>query len=194
MSEDNKDDLEQNPIEKTTFDSLSDETRNKATVKLAAMRAVKALNNKGSKWDLIEEMIHEILATKIIDNPDILLKPPIGEVLEDLKKEIETRYEKEEETRELLLSAIPSKNTTAKWFKKDGWDQAVWDKIRGNGLFSPERRAKMINSVYNRGLSKSDNAAKLWLQLSGDLVENKTMDNKTIETFREINEILHKKK
>lgn len=193
MSEDNKD-LEQSEQEVNSLENRQKEMNDKATLKLAALRAVKALNNKGSKWNLIEDMMHEILATKIIGNPDVLLKPPVSEVLEDLKKEIANRYEKEEETRELLLSAIPSKATAANWFKKDGWDQAVWDKVRGTGLFSPERRAKMINSIYNRGLDKSDNAAKLWLQLSGDLVENKTMDNKTIETFREINEILHKKK
>lgn len=193
MSEDDKNNLEQSS-QTSYFEEHQKEMGSKANLKLAAMRAVKALNNKGSKWDLIEEMIHEILATKIVSNPEILAKPPITETLEDLKKEIELRYDKEVETKELLLSAIPSKITATKWFKKDGWDQAIWDKVRGNGLFSPERRAKMINSIYNRGLDKSDNAAKLWLQLSGDLVENKTMDNKTIETFREINEILHKKK
>jgi hypothetical protein len=193
MSDENKKDLELTP-QQEYFEAHKEEMANKGNLKLAAIKAVKALGNKGSKWNLVEEMMQEILATKIISNPELLEKPPISETLEDLKKEIEIRYDKEEETKELLLSAIPSKVTAAKWFKKEGWEQAVWDKVRGSGLFGPERRAKMINSIYNRGLNKSDNAAKLWLQLSGDLVENKTMDNKTIETFREINEILHKKK
>ena len=77
--------------------------------------------------------------------------------------------------------------------KKEGWDEAVWKKVRGDSLFSPQKRAKVIEALRDRAIDKSDLAAKIWLTLSGDYSDKMEVDNKSIDVFREINTILHRK-
>ena len=60
-------------------------------------------------------------------------------------------------------------------------------------MFSAENRAQVIESLRQRAIDKSDVAAKIWLTLSGDYSEKMEVDNKTVETYRDINNILHRK-
>lgn len=164
----------------------------KAIVKLAAVKAVKLLN-PDSKWTILQEMLQEILATHMVIDPGA--KPSATIMAEELKAKVEEDYEEDPELRQMLLDAIPSKISISKWTKKSGWTEAVWDKIKGKGQFSNERRTVMMNAMYQKGASGSVQAAKLWLTLSGDYQEkahDETKD-KTLETFREINNLLHKK-
>lgn len=166
----------------------------KAIEKSKAIKEANKFNKEGSKWSLIQEVMQEIVATHTIENPD--KRPSIQILADQLKSEISKRYAENKEMRDTLLSAIPSNvSIQNSWFKKDGWEEAVWSKVRVAGLFSKERRARMINSLFERGMSKSDNAAKIWLTLSGDYSEKsqETEKNKTMEVYREINELLHKK-
>ena len=166
----------------------------KLVTKLAAVKAANKYNKEGSKWTLVQEILQEIMATHVVEDPN--KRPYIKVLIEELKSEIKNRYSENEEMRDTLFEAVPSDVTIqTQWLKKEGWEDAVWSKVRGNGIFSKERRARMINALYERGMTKSDNAAKIWLTLSGDYSE-KVSDvekNKTLETYREINEILHKK-
>jgi hypothetical protein len=81
--------------------------------------------------------------------------------------------------------------------KKDGWEEAVWKKVRGDQLFSPEKRAEVIEALRQRAIDPkkgSDSAAKLWLTMSGDYSDKMEVNDKGLEAFREINSIIHRKK
>ena len=133
------------------------------------------------------------MATYVVQNPDG--NPAVKKIREDAEKEIKLRYDSDKDTRDLLLDALPSEMTLGKWIKQPKWNEAVWNRVRTDGLFTKERRSQMINSLFERGLNKSDNAAKIWLTLSGDYSEKLDINqDKAVEKFREINEILLKKK
>ncbi len=163
----------------------------KAVAKLEAVRAAKQLQNPNSEWTITQEMLQEIVASHIVVNPDKV--PPATRLVEQLKQEIEARYVDDEESKKILLESIPEVRSVRQWLKKDGWEDAVWSKIRGEQLFSKDKRAQVIEALRVRAMDKSDVAAKIWLTLSGDYSEKMEVNDKTIDTFREINNILHKK-
>lgn len=164
----------------------------KQTIKLEAVKAVRRLSNGDSPWTIPQEILQEIQAGHIVVNPD--KRVPITQMLEELKTEIEARYSEDEELKNLLLESLPEARQVRMWVKKDGWDDAVWTKVRGDKLFSADKRAQVIESLRLRAIDKSDVAAKIWLTLSGDYSEKMEVNDKTVDTFREINSILHKKK
>jgi len=165
----------------------------KAVEKLSIVRELKKLSGD-SKWTPTQVILQEIVASHTIINPDAL--PPASQLKTELENEVNKRYADDEELRDLLLSSIPSDRSIREWLKKDGWNEAVWDIIRQDGLFTKEKRAQMIESLRMRGMEKSDVAAKIWLTLSGDYSEKMDISNndKTQDVYREINKILHKKK
>lgn len=168
------------------------EAAEKHIAKLEAVRAVKKLSNGDSPWSIPQEILQEIMASHTVSNPD--RQPPLTQMTDELKKEIEARYADDEELKNLILSSIPDVRQIRQWVKKDGWDEAVWGKVRGDRLFSADKRAQVIESLRLRAIDKSDVAAKIWLTLSGDYSEKMEVNDKTVDTFREINSILHKKK
>lgn len=163
----------------------------KSIAKLEAVRAAKALQRDGSNWTVVQEVLQEIIASYIVVNPDKI--PPVTHLVEDLRKEVEARYVDDAESQKLLLDSIPEPRAIRLWLKKDGWDEAVWGKIRTEKLFSSEKRAQVIESLRVRAMDKSDMAAKLWLTLSGDYSEKMEINDKTIDTFREIQSVLQRK-
>jgi hypothetical protein len=165
---------------------------NKSATKLAAVKAMRALSNQDSEWTIVQEIYQDVVAAHIIINPDKL--PPVTQMVEELKKEIELRYAEDEELRKLLLDSVPEPRAIRIWQKKEGWEEAVWKRIKSDKLFSAEKRAQVIESLRKRAIDNSDQAAKLWLTLSGDYSDKVEVNDKTIETFREINSILHKNK
>lgn len=167
------------------------EAAQKSAEKLEAVRAVKKLRNGDSVWTIPQEILQEIIAGHTVANPD--KTPPVTQMVEELKREIEVRYSDDEELKKLLLESIPEVRSVRLWLKKDGWDEAVWGRIRGEKLFSSDKRAQVIEALRTRAIDRSDVAAKIWLTLSGDYSEKMEVDNKTVDTFREINSILHRK-
>lgn len=166
----------------------------KIVTKLEAIKAVKALSNANSPWNLTQELLQEVHASHIVKDPE--KSPSVRQMVEDLKREIEARYKEQLETKELLLSSIPSLQSVTNWTKKEGWEEAVWKKVRGNSLFSPEKRAQVIDSLRRRAIDPkkpSDQAAKIWLTLSGDYSEKLDVTDKSLDAYREINKILHSK-
>ena len=168
-----------------------DKDQNPSVIKLEQVKAAKFLNNPDSPWTLLQEILQEIVATHIIQNPQV--KPAVTKLKDELVAEVDERYKDDAEKRQLLADAIPTVRAMRKWVKKDGWDEAVWKHIKGSGLFSKERRAEMIEALFERGVSKSDTAAKLWLTLSGDYAEKLEVNDSTLDRYREINKILHRK-
>jgi hypothetical protein len=181
---------------KTTLENLSkaqkEEMSEKAVEQLAAYKAVKKLSNENSQWTLTQEILQEIMAGHTIADPDKL--PALTVMVEELKKEINVRYADDDELRQVLLDSIPAMRSVREWVKKDGWEDAIWGYVRGDGLFTASKRAQVIESLRTRALDKSDTAAKIWLTLSGDYSEKMEVDNKSVDIYREINNILHKKK
>ena len=161
------------------------------TVKLEAIKAAKELSNPDSDWTITQEILQDIMAGYIVANPKG--KPAVTVMVEDLKKEIESRYTDEPEKKKILLEGIPSVQSIRVWVKKDGWDEAVWQKVRGDKLFSADKRSQVIEALRERAMDKSDVAAKIWLTLSGDYSEKMEVDNKTVDVYREINNIIHRK-
>lgn len=146
-----------------------------------------------SPWTLTQQLMQEVIAGYTVIDPNNIPKTP--KLVEDLKNEIISRYEHDQETKELLLTSIPSDLANVrKWFKQEGWETAVWSKIRMEGLFTSSKRAEVIESLRQRAINKSDIAAKIWLTLSGDYQEKETVNDKSVDLYREINKILHSKK
>lgn len=177
--------------EKPKKDQQKQEIGKKAAVKLEAVRAAKELSNPDSQWTLLQEIMQEVMAGYVVANPD--KRPAVAKMTEDLKKEIEARYKDEPDTLKILLDAVPSPRATAKWLEKDGWDDAVWEKVRGDKLFSSEKRAQVIQALHQRACDRSDNAAKLYLTLSGDYSEKVEVSDKTVETYRDIQKTILRK-
>ena len=164
----------------------------KSTAQLEAYRAIKKLSPEGSMWTLTQQLLQEVMAGHTVINPESL--PPLTQMVEELKNEIEKRYADELELKKLLLDSIPTMRSVREWVKKEGWDEAIWGYVRAEGLFTASKRAQMIESLRTRGLDRSDVAAKIWLTLSGDYSEKMEVDNKSVDMYREINNVLHGKK
>lgn len=169
-----------------------EEAAEKAVEQLSAYRAAKKLSGEDSQWTITQQLLQEIMAGHTIINPDKL--PPLTQMVEELKKEIEVRYADDEDSKKILLDSIPAMRSVREWVKKDGWDEAVWGYVRADGLFTASKRAQVIESLRTRALDKSDVAAKIWLTLSGDYSEKMEVDNKSVDMYREINNVIHGKK
>jgi hypothetical protein len=183
---------DENDKKENKFEHLTPEqaqNAQKAVTKLEAVKALKQVSNPHSDWTLTQEILQEIIATHKIANPDKV--PRVPALVEDLKREIEGRYKDELELKEILLESIPSNRAVGEWLKKKGWNEAVWDKLRDSNLFSQEKRALMINAVFQRGMDRDTQAAKIWLTLSGDYSEKVEVKDQVVDKYREINKILH---
>lgn len=148
-----------------------------------------------SEWSIMEQIAQDIEAFYLAGNEK---RPNLDDMLKFLPIEINKRYpdtvDEYTELRELLLDGIPSRPTMHKWRNKKGWDDAVWARIRGSGLFTADARAKVINKLQDQALEGNVTAAKIWLTLSGDYAEKGDTKNDVVEQFREINNILHGKR
>ena len=164
----------------------------KSPTKLDAVRAARELTNEGSSWNILQEIMQEIQASYIVI--DAKTMPDATKLAEQLKEEVEKRFVDEPEKQKILLDGIPHVRSIRQWFKKDGWEDAVWGKIRTDQLFSSEKRAEVIESLRLRAIKRSDVAAKLWLTMSGDYNEKVEVNDKTLDAFREVNSILQRKR
>ena len=180
------DDQNQNPSQN---DELKDQKNDKPEItKLEAVRIARELKNEGSDWTILQEIMQEIQASYIV--VDAKTMPDAVKLTEQLHDEVIKRFEDEPNKQRVLLDGIPNVRSIRQWFKKEGWDDAVWSKIRTDQLFSSEKRAEVIESLRLRAIKRSDVAAKLWLTMSGDYSEKMEVNDKTIDTFREINSII----
>ena len=167
----------------------------RSEAKRLALKRVELLSGD-SEWSLLEQIAHEIEAYFVAKNEK---KPSLDDMTDKLlPAEIKTKYPdgnaEDNDIREALLEAVPSRMTLHKWRKKKGWDEAVWAKVRGVGLFTSDKRATLINTLYAQANEGNVTAAKIWLTLSGDYQEKGDTKSDVVEQFREINNILHGKR
>jgi hypothetical protein len=143
--------------------------------------------SSGGKWNLLQEYMIEIEA-------DCKLKEGLGqrfptyvELLQLLKKKIEVEYSEDESTMKSLLNCVPlSKNTVSYWRKMSGWTEAVLDKMKSFGLFTPEKRAEVIESLRKKASEGGDvQAAKVWLTMSGDYTDKVDVNDTKFEKYKE---------
>lgn len=167
----------------------------RSEAKRTALKRVEQLSGD-SEWSLLQQIIHDMEAFYVAKQEK---KPNLDKTLELLPAEIHTRYPEgsgpeHEDIREALLEAVPSRMTLHKWRNKKGWDEAVWARVRGSGLFTADKRATLINDLYDQARTGNVTAAKIWLTLSGDYQEKGDNKSDVVEQFREINNILHGKR
>jgi len=174
-------------------EDIKQKRKDAAHLRVTSLTEVRQMKSD-SDWNLLEEIIQDVMAVYVIKNPN-KQNQSMKKLRADTEGEINVRYAKEVELRDLLINALPSEISLSKWVKPTKWVDAVWNKVRTDGLFTAESRSTMIKALYDRGLEKSDTAAKIWLTLSGDYSDKLDVStDKTLEKYREINEILHKKK
>lgn len=171
-------------------DKTQEEQTSEVAKKLQAIKTVKELT-KDSPWTIPQDILQEVVAGYTVADPNNIPKTP--KLVEDLKQEINRRYDYDPALRDTLLLSIPNDHRYIReWMKKDGWEEAIWSKVRMDGLFNSSKRAEVIESLRKRAIDRSDVAAKIWLTLSGDYSEKSSeTDSKTVDTYREINKILH---
>lgn len=176
---------------------MSDHLKNykdKAQIAQLAARKVKELS-KDSHWHILQQITQEIESIFIAEDQSA---PTHTEMRKLLEKEVTLRFQDDKEVLGILVEGIPSGYTIGKWRKKEGWNEAVWDKIKNDGLFTKERRAQVINTLYKKAtdVKRPDvQAAKLWLTMSGDYSDKLDIgQDKTMEQYKEINAILHRNK
>lgn len=164
----------------------------KSQIKALAMKKIEKLSGD-SEWHLLQQVAQDIEAMYKLKEEKLSLEKHVT-FLED---EVKARYSDQPDLLQALLDGIPSKVTMATWKKKKGWDEAVWMKIRGEGLFTPDNRAKVIQKLFSEAAIEGNvPAAKIWLTLSGDYVEKGDSASKdsALDMFRSLNEAIHSKK
>lgn len=108
--------------------------------------------------------------------------------------EINQRFKNEPDLAKIIIEALPGVKTLQRWQKRQDWKDEVERRIKDDNLFSLDRRAAMINMVFNRGLNQGDiKAAEMYLKLSGDLSNKPQQKDKGYEAYQELAESLIKK-
>lgn len=170
--------------------SIVEYREEKRQEKIEAIAEAKKLS-PDSDWHLVQILAQEIESLYIVSNE----KKPTAVAMRDLlTKVIEERYGEEPEKKEVLLKAIPSARAITSWRNRSDWEEAVWQQIRDTGLFSREKRAKIIDSLFTKASNGDTKAAQLWLTMSGDYSDRMNINtDETVEKYREINNVLFKK-
>lgn len=154
-----------------------------------ARRKLKELQHKENKeFNLLQEMAQEVEAEHICTGA----KNPIS--VEALRRRmleiIEDFYKDDPAMRELLLKCFPNFKTLYAWRNKPNWKEAVWGRVKVEGMFTVGKRVAVVEAMFKKAVEKGDHqAAKIWLTLSGDYKETEDKDKKNaaVDIFREIN-------
>ena len=175
------------PPEKTCYEKAGETISHKALLR----RKIKEISN--GDWLLTQEILHEIEANHLSKDPDSKLTT--AKARELLEEEIKNRYKDNEEVKMMLLDSLPTHMQMHNWRKMEGWQEAIWSKIRSVQMFNNENRYKVMDSMLKSAIKGDVQAAKIWLTLSGDYSDKMDVNtDKRIETYREINNIIHNNK
>lgn len=148
------------------------------------------------KWDVIQDILIDIYVAGNIELSLGRLKEvyPCTTMIELAKDEINKRFKHEPELAQLIIGALPAVKTLQRWVKRQDWKEEVEKRLKDETLFSLDKRAAMINMIYNRGLLQGDiKAAEMYLKLSGDLTNKPQQKDKGYEAYQELAESLIKK-
>jgi hypothetical protein len=144
-----------------------------------------SVSNKG-KWHILQEFLIEIHADGKIKEGLGQRFPTLDDQLVLLHKKISFEFEDDPTTRDILLNYATERSTLNKWSKLPGWNDAVIDKMKSYGLFTPENRAAVINSMKEKAVKDGDvQAAKVWLTMSGDYTDKIDVNDQKFEKYKE---------
>lgn len=147
------------------------------------------LSTENSRFTPVQDILIDVL---VAFRSEILIEqrnkmPMMPEIIEKLKEIIVERYNENPELVRIMLESIPSAVAIGGWMKKADFKEEVERRMRDDNLFSPDKRAAMIQKLYNSAVKDSNmKAAEMWLKMSGDLkpfVDNKDKTFKEIEEF-----------
>lgn len=115
-------------------------------------------------------------------------------MLELSKEQIEIRFSSEPELVEIIIGALPGVKTLQRWVKRQDWKDEVEKRLKDDNLYSLDKRATVINMIFQRAVQESDiKAAEMYLKLSGDLTNKPPQKDKGYEAYQELAESLIKK-
>jgi hypothetical protein len=167
--------------EETVKDKRKESQENREKAKLI----LKANSNPG-KWHILQEYLIEIQADGKLKEGLGQKYPTYDDQLILLHKKIEVEFEKDPETCEILKNYVTNKTTIFKWGKLPGWADAVIEKMKTYGLFTPEKRAEVIESLRKKAVDDGDvQAAKTWLTMSGDYSDKVDVNDTKFEKYKE---------
>lgn len=152
----------------------------------------RALPKVAGRWNELQSILIDVEVghrVKLMAN-QIDKIPSLPEMIEDLKLEIQTRYKDQPEHRDILLFNLPSRQSANKWTVRPDWKEEVEKRLKDGNLFSLERRAAMIDMLYNKGLRGDTKSAEMWLKMSGDLTNQPPTKDKALDSFKQLSESL----
>lgn len=147
------------------------------------------------KWGIVESILIDI---EVAGNTNVVLerqKVPYScpELLQLATLEVQRRFKDEPDLAQIITEALPNLKTLQKWVKKGDWKEEVEKRIKDDQLFSLEKRAKVINMVYNKAMNQDLKAAETYLKLSGDLSNQPQQKDKGYEAYQDLVTSLVKK-
>lgn len=116
--------------------------------------------------------------------------PSVPEMIEDLKAEIEIRFKDQPDHKDILLFNVPGRQAAHKWMARHEWKEEVEKRLKDGNLFSLEKRAALIESLYRKGVAGDNKASEMWLKMSGDLSNQPPIKDKALDSFKQLSESL----
>lgn len=116
--------------------------------------------------------------------------PSINEMISDLDSELRVRFKDTPDYLDLMTSALPTKSTVSRWMKKAEWKEEVEKRLKDGNLFSLDKRAAMIETLYKKGMAGDNKSAEMWLKMSGDLSNQPQIKDKAVDAFKQLSESL----
>jgi hypothetical protein len=147
-----------------------------------------------NEWTILEDTLIDV---EVGFRTEVLIKkrdkvPTLPVFITTLTKELKLKFKDEKDVLEVLLESIPCISSIRLWRKKASWKEEVEKRVKNTSLFSPEKRAAMIEKMYEQGMEGSVQHAKLWLEMSGEL--DKAGKNDPVKNqFERIQRALEKK-
>jgi len=158
-----------------------------------APKHLKRLQKDRQDFNLIQQIALDIEGSYKLQEKKLSAR----ELRECIEVEIKERWKADKDIAEELLDYVPSIQIISKWRNTKTWEPAIFGNIKDTGLFTIEKKAKIIDSIYQKATQNKDtNAAKLWLTMSGDYSEgsNGSKSTDSMDLYREINAALYKSK
>lgn len=148
------------------------------------------------KWDITQDILIDIFVAGSIELSlgRLVENYPCTKMLVLAADEINKRFSNEPELAKIITEALPGVKTLQRWVKRQDWKEEVEKRLKDETLFSLDKRAAMINMIFQRGLHQGDiKAAEMYLKLSGDLSNKPPQKDKGYEAYQELAESLIKK-
>lgn len=145
-----------------------------------------ASHSNAGKWHILQEFLIEIQADGKLKEGLGQKYPTFEEQLYLLHKKVEVEFKDDPNTIAILNGGVTHKTSLQQWTKLAGWNDAVIDKMKSYGLFTPQKRAEVIEAVRSKAVKDGDTAAaKVWLTMSGDYSDKVQVDDQKFEKYKE---------